>query len=186
MFGHYLSQAFNCFLPKTKNISNQELKDLTLKYFYSPFETTEVENIIEVGRFMLCALPAQSPEFNKTYDSIIFGSIVLAMAIEAKKYGTCFPQYPLSLNELKDRCGIEKFATMGAFATDLNLRRFIMSIGERILNQSLPFDAAYLTQLNLTLNKHVSFKERLEKYQQTHCIEQSQHIDAEENKRPSL
>lgn len=158
------------FSPKStqpkdmKDITRTELLALTNRHFHALFPTCEVENLVVASHVLLQNLPIENPDFDKHYDAIIFGTLVVAMAIEKWKYGFAYPSYPKTLMELMDLCAIKKIALIGNIENDPNIKNLIVSVGNKVLEKSLPFNENYLDSFSLSLQHHVPLKQRLEKY----------------------
>jgi hypothetical protein len=154
---------------KAKNmqdISPSELMSLTLTNFHSEYPTCEVETMFRVSRALLAELDVNDKDFNRKYDSIIFGSIVVARALEhATQREFAYAKYEKSLREMIDICQTNNpFKwSQSRIEDDPDYRAFIISAGEHVLSGTLPFKESYLDYLEFS-KKYVPLKQRLGVY----------------------
>jgi predicted nucleotidyltransferase len=102
---------------------------------------------------MLINLDADHSDFNEQFNKIIFGTMLIALVIETKKYGI-----KLYSHVNKDNFDVVTLRSL----RDPSMKLFIEDIGAKVLANKLPFDIEYVDRHFSTLAKNVpSIKQRL-------------------------
>jgi hypothetical protein len=156
---------WNRFFP-AEELTKSELLELTLKHFH-PLPTREIEILFEITRDMLKKLDVNHSDFNEQFNKIVFGTMLIALVIETKKYRTKL--YPYVDND--------DFNVMNTLRNlrDPRMKSFIHDIGAKVLSNELPFDSAYIDKHFSTLAEKVpSIKQRI-KVNTSNAIDAARH-----------
>lgn len=130
-----------------QQITKDELLDLTLKNFY-PFAIREVEILFKITKGMLTNLKASNSDFDEQFNKIVFGTMIISLVIESKKYGINY--YPFYGKQNYD-----VIAVLASLYDSSAMEIFILEIGKKVLINELPFDSSYIDKHFSTLAKNV-------------------------------
>lgn len=156
---------FKASTVKNKDLSRDQLIQLTMQHFQSLFDTTEVENLVSASRYLLQQLSPADTNFDKDYDAIIVGTLINACAIEKWKYKMSTPEYSQTWDSLIKKCGISKLPLYGLIYKNPNWHQLIMTTGNNALNKTLPFEVDFVIAFKeFEFAKHLPIMERLAAY----------------------
>ena len=152
------------------DIRSEEMLTLAKQYFYSNYSICEVDSIWKATQALLSELSIDDENFDKRFDEIILGTIILARVI-AQWHGEFHSNlYDKTFKELGDLFNVQSVSLLGNSAEDPGLRTLITSIGDKVMTGELPFKAEYFNHVTLA-QKHIPMLQRLNVYRPEIALE---------------
>lgn len=146
MYGKLFDQKVNL---DEKN--NRAFIESTERGFF-PLCSSQVGLFHHVVMTLLKDLDPGSEHFDYEYNQVVFGGMLIELAMETDKYFACDKKelYPLTVGKLMRLCGIEKmphpiiFWAPEDLIKNVNCLNLVKGVGQRILDGSLEFSKQHL------------------------------------------
>lgn len=133
-----------------ENIANAALVERTLRRFWDPYSICEVDCVIRVARHFLGELDADAEDFDRQFDTIVIGAIVGAKVTASMQTFAKLTYEDLTDDEFQAVFGDSYLGGIGYREDDQEMHKFLVGLGERVLDGRLPFDAKLINTFHLS------------------------------------